>query len=160
MSEWERSTRLVQVEGGRPEVAAAIQKHITMNNLGPVLTDARIAVETISTKKKKSLFGGGAEPVVNTAIVTPRWLITAIEQKSGMSVWSAQLRDVTVVDYANTPGYMLIPDAGVQVTGIFTGVTNGDGTSAISVFVGLGGEPAAGQFKETLIRAVQEAKVG
>jgi hypothetical protein len=159
MSEWDRSTRPGKVEGLRLEVAAAIQKHIALNNLGPILKDALIAVETTSTKKKKGLFGGGAQTVVNTAIVTPHWLVTAIEQKSGISVWSAQLRDLTVVDYADTPAIQLIVDAGVQVTGIFTGVTNSEGSSAVSVFIGLGAEPAAGQFKEILIRAAQEAKL-
>jgi hypothetical protein len=136
-----------------------MQKHIALNNLGPILKDELIAVETTSTKKKKGLFGGGAETVVNTAIVTPRWLVTAIEQKSGISVWSAQLRDLTVMDYAASPAYQLIPDAGVQVTGIFTGVTSSEGSSAISVFIGLGAEPVAGQFKEILIRGAQAAKM-
>jgi hypothetical protein len=156
MSEWNRSTHDVALESIDPEGIEAIHQHIERYNLGPILDETRLCIETSSEKKKKGLFGGGGNQVLRVSIIlTPRWLVVVLREKSGISVRSMQLRDMLVVDYASTPGYKLIPDAGVEISGAFTGAT-GEETAAL--FIGLGAEPAALKFKQTLIQAVQEAR--
>jgi len=50
----------------------AIEEHLERFNLGPILKDYIICTETVSSKKKKGLFGGGIPgQAVQVAIVTP-----------------------------------------------------------------------------------------
>ena len=71
MSDWKRTTKEVSVQSLPSEVLFAINQHIEKHNLGPILSDALMCVQTESEKIKKSLFGK-AETVQVTAIVTPR----------------------------------------------------------------------------------------
>ena len=48
MSDWKRTTREVSFEGLRPELAAAIQNHIEQYNLGTILSDALMCLQTES----------------------------------------------------------------------------------------------------------------
>jgi hypothetical protein len=60
---------------------------------------------------------------------------------------------VTIQDYAQTSFVKLIPDSGIQVTGVFTNA--GEGASA---FIGLEeGEPG-NSFKDLVIKTAQDAK--
>jgi len=160
MGEWNRFTKECVLESIRPEMTAAIQKHIETYNLGSILNDYLMCIETTSEKKKKGLFGGGGDKmVVQSAIITPLWLVLAVAgDKSGASALSAQLKDMVVTDYADTPGYKLLPDSGIEVTGIFTGRVGEQTIQRVSYFTGLGEEPAAKKFKETLSRAIQETR--
>ena len=153
MSDWKRATQEVQFKGLMPEMVDEIEKHIELYNLGPILADALMCVQTDSEKPKKGLFGN-AEIVYQGVIVTPRWLVWAVTgTKTSMVVLSAQLKDVVVQDYAQTQMAKLVPDTGIEVSGRFT-----DYTENSSAFIGLDESVAGRKFKETVMQAAQDAK--
>ncbi|HET6821179.1 MAG TPA: hypothetical protein VFH34_00955 [Anaerolineales bacterium] len=153
MPDWKRRTKEVSIDNLPPDTREAIQQHIEQYNLGPILSDALICIQTDSEKAKKGLFGK-AEIVQMTAIVTPRWLLWSVDQPDkNPAVLSAQLIHITVQDYSQTPFAKMVPDSGVEVSGVFT-----DASEAASAFIGLD-ESAAGQtFRQTLIQAAADAK--
>ena len=153
MSEWKRDSLETSFEHLAPELAAAIDQYIERYTLGPILSAVLISIQTDSEKIKKGLFGG-AEAVQVSAAVTPRWLIWVTRAAKGQpTVLSAQLRDITVQDYAQTPYAKMIPDAGVEVSGNFT-----NASESASAFIGLDDSAAANKFKDILVRAAQDAK--
>lgn len=151
MAEWERKTEQVAPEGLPPEMGSAIQRHIEQYNLGPVLAETLMCVLTESEKPKKGLFGK-AEAVRTAVIVTPHWLLWCVDQPKAF-VLSAQLVHVTVQDYAQTPFARMVPDSGIEVSGMFT-----DTSESASAFVGLEAGEAGNRFKETVIQAARDAK--
>ena len=153
MSDWKRKTKEIPLESLPPGMLSAINNYIDQHNLGPILSDMLMCVQTDSEKVKKGLFGG-AEGVQVGILVTPRWLLWAIQgTKAPASVLSAQLRNVTVQDYAQTSFAKMIPDSGIEVSGLFT-----DSNENTSAFIGLDEGPAANKFKQILIQAAQDAK--
>ena len=153
MSEWKRVTKAVSFEGLPPEMASVIRDHIEQYNLGPILSDALMCIQTDSEKPKKGLFGT-AESVQMGAVVTPRWLVWAVSgTKTKPTALSAQLINLTVQDYAQTPFAKMMPDSGIEVSGLFT-----DASEPASAFIGLDQSSAAQKFREALIKAVQDAK--
>ncbi len=140
-------------------VTAAISKHIEQYNLGAILSDALMCVETKNEKVKKGLFGS-AEAVIADVILTPRWLVWAIKDgKGAVTAVSARLADIVVTDYAKSKMAQLVQDTGLEVTGEFTGMANNlPSEQRGSIFIGLGSEPVAKKFQEMLIKAVQDAK--
>ena len=153
MSEWKRTTKEVPVEGLPPETASAIQRHVEQYNLGPILAEALMCVQTESEKTKKLLFGK-PEIVQMAAIVTPRWLVWSVNQpRKDVVVFSAQLIHVTVQDYAQTPFVKMVADSGVQVNGMFT-----DAGESASAFIGLDEGIAGQRFRQILIKAAADAK--
>ena len=88
------------------------------------------------------------------AVLTPRWLLWAVSgTKTQVAVLSAQLRDVTVQDYAQTQFAKLIPDSGIQISGRFTDVSENG-----SAFIGLEDNAAGRKFNDAAIQAVQASK--
>lgn len=153
MSEWKRTTQEVTLETLPVEIATAIQRHVEEHNLGPILDDARMWIQTSSEKLKKGLFGD-TQAVQMAAVITPRWLVWSVDEpKTEAAVLSAQLIDVTVQDYAQTPLAEMVPDSGIQVNGLFTGA----GESA-SAFIGLDEGAAGNKFKKMVIEAAAAAK--
>jgi hypothetical protein len=153
MSDWKRRTKEVSLEILSSEMANAIQSYIERYNLGPILSEARMLVQTESERTRKGLFGR-MEIVKMVVIVTPRWLVWSVEQPNAKPVvLSAQLDHVTVQDYALTPFARLVPDSGLQVSGMFTGASE-----AASAFIGLEQGDAGDRFKEIVIQAAQDAK--
>jgi hypothetical protein len=153
MSDWNRKTREVSFENLSPEMIAALNKHIERYNLGPILSDAIMCIQTDSEKTKKGLFGR-EETVYTGAVITPRWLLWVTSgTKMETTVLSVQLNDVVVQDYAQTEFAKMIPDSGMNVTGKFTDVSENS-----TAFIGLDESAAADKFKETVIKAVQDAK--
>ena len=153
MSDWKRQTREVTMATLPAEVASAIQRHTEEYNLGPILSDVLMCVQTDSEKNRKGLFGR-AETVQMTVIVTPRWLVWSVNQpRQAPTVLSAQLIHVTVQDYAQTPFVKMVPDSGVQVSGRFT-----DASESASAFIGLEENAAGQRFRQILIKATAEAK--
>jgi hypothetical protein len=153
MSDWKRRTQQVSFEDLLPEMINAVQKHIEHYNLGPILSDALICIQTDSEKTKKSLFSG-AETVYTGAVVLPRWLIWVTNgTKRNTTVLSALLKDIVVQDYAQTSFAKTIPDSGINVSGKFT-----DMSESVTAFIGLEDNPAGNKFKEIVIQAVQDAK--
>jgi len=168
MGDWDRSTRKLALEDIRPEIAGAIQEHITFYNLGPILDDALIRIETVSDKKKRGLFRRGLFDLmfrekqrIEVAIVTPRWLVlvTRGEKPDSVAALSVPLEDATVTDHADHPAYQRLPDTGLHVTGAFTGRVGMHGSQRVSVFIGLGEEAAAREFKEILFQAIKETRL-
>jgi len=152
MSDWKRSTKEVPFDGLRMELKQAINQHIEQYNLGAILSDTLMCVQTDSEKAKKGLFGS-AEIVYAGIVLTPHWLIWATSgTKTQTAVLSAQLRDVTVQDYAQSSFMKLIPDSGINLEGRFT-----DSSENISAFIGLD-DGAGRKFKEAVIKATQAAK--
>jgi hypothetical protein len=153
MSDWKRKTKEVSLQSLPPEMADLIQHHIEQHNLGPILSDASMCVQTDSEKTKKGLFGK-AETVKMVVIVTPRWLVWSVQQPNAKAaILSAQLIHVTVQDYAQTPFARMIADSGMEVTGMFT-----DASESVSAFIGLEEGEVGNKFKKTVIQAAQEAK--
>ncbi|MFT3893526.1 MAG: hypothetical protein QM730_18005 [Anaerolineales bacterium] len=153
MSEWKRTTKEVPFEGLMPEMVTEIKKYIELYNLGPILADALMCIQTDSEKAKKGLFGS-AEMVHQGAVVTPRWLVWVVNgTKTSTAVMSAQLKDVVIKDYAHTQFAKMVPDTGIEVSGQFTDVTENS-----SAFIGLDESVAGKKFKETVIQAAQDAK--
>jgi len=153
MSDWKRTTKEVQFENLMPEMVAEIKKYIELYNLGPILSDVLMCVQTDSEKVKKGLFGS-AEIVHQGAVVTPRWLVWAVNgTKTSTAVMSVQLKDVVVKDYARTQFAKMVPDSGIEVSGRFTDVAENS-----SAFIGLDESVAGKKFKETVIQAAQDAK--
>jgi hypothetical protein len=152
MSDWKRSTREVIFEQLPSDIKAEIQKHIELHNLGGILSDALMCIETNSEKIKKGLFGS-AQSVQQCAMVTPRWLVWAVSDAKSQAALSALLRDVAIQDYADTPFVKLVPDSGIQVHGRFADVSEN-----ASAFIGLEENAAGKKFKDQVIGAVQDAK--
>jgi len=153
MADWKRSTKEIPFGSLPPEMGSAINRHIEGHNLGPILSDILMCVQADSEKAKKGLFGK-AEVVKVGAVVTPRWLVWAIQGTNGPpSVLSAQLINIIVRDYTQTPFAKMVPDSGVEISGIFT-----DASESVSAFMGLEENTAGNKFKEILMKAVQDAK--
>src|SRR5262245_932187 len=129
MSDWNRTTNEVPFEGLQPEVVIAIKNRVGKNNLGSILSEALMCVQTVSEKIKRGLFGG-IETTYVSVVLTPLWLVWAIYgTKAQTAVPSAQLRDIVVQDYAQTQFAKMIPDVGIEVSGRFT-----DATENVSAF--------------------------
>ena len=161
MGEWDRSTKGLQLAQIRPEHMQVIQDHINAYDLKNVLDDCLVCIESTAIKKKKKLFGGGIpDQTTQIAIVTPRWLVIGAhgEKPGSLGVLTIQLKDAIVKDYKDEPGYRLIPDEGVNITGPFTARIGFEQSSYITSFIGLGTEPAAKEFKEILFEAITKAK--
>lgn len=153
MSDWKRTTKEVSPEDLPSEMISVIHQHLERYNLGPILADALMCIQTDSEKLKKGLFGS-TETVQMGVILTPRWLVWSVDRTNSQAVaLSAQLIDITVQDYAQTPFVKMIPDSGIQVSGRFT-----DAGESASAFIGLDESAAAQKFKEVLIKAVADAK--
>ena len=153
MSDWKRTSKEVPFENLRLEIVEAIKQHIDQYNLGPILSDLLMCVQTDSEKIKKGLFGG-AESVYTGVVVTPRWLVWAISgTKTQAAVMSAQLRDVVIQDYAQTQFAKMIPDSGIEVSGRIT-----DAVENVSAFIGLEDGAVGRKFKETVLKAAQDAQ--
>ena len=153
MSDWKRQTREVTLETLPREMASAIQWHIEQYNLGPILSEALMYIQTDSEKLKKGLFDS-AEIVQMAAIVTPRWLVWSVDEPGkNAAVLLAQLIHVTVQDYAQTPFAKMVPDSGVQVNGMFT-----DAGESASAFIEADEGTAGQKFRQILIKAAVDAK--
>ena len=153
MSDWKRSTQAIFFEQMPMALQAEIQKHVERYQLGDILSEALMCIQTVSEKAKKGRLGS-REMVYIGAVVSPRWLIWAVEgTKSSATVLSALLADIIVQDYATTPLAKMIPDSGIEVSGKFT-----DAVENTSAFIGLEDNAVGKKFKETVIEALQNAK--
>ncbi len=143
MSDWKRITKEIPFESLPSQMVSAINQHIEQHHLGPILSAALMCIQTDSEKMKKGLFGG-TEIVQVGAVVTSRWLVWAIHgTKTQTAVLSAQLINITVQDYAQTPFAKMVPDSGIEVSGLFT-----DSSESASAFIGLEDNAVGTKFKE------------
>ena len=153
MSEWKRTSKESEFENLRPEMVNAIKRHVEQYNLGTILLEVLMCVQTDSQRVKKPLFGS-AEIVYTGIVLTPRWLVWAVSgTKTQTAVLSAQLRDVVVQDYSQTQFAKLIADSGLEVSGRFT-----DASENASAFLGIDDGLVGRKFKEAAIHAAQNAR--
>ncbi len=156
MGDYNRSTREIAVQEISTEITQAIQKYIELHNLGNILDGVSNCIVSTSEKQKKGLFGSGPGPklLIQTAILTSRWLILADRvDQNALYIKSMQLKDIVVEDYEKSSFYAIIPDTGINVTGMFT-----DASEKGTIFLPLGKDTAGDKFKEALIKSVQDAK--
>jgi hypothetical protein len=155
MGDYNRSTKEITFDQITPDVMQAVNKYIELHNLGDILSNVSHCLISTSDKIKKGLFGGpGPNVLVQTAILTNRWLILADRvDQNAIYIKSMQLADIVVTDYQETKFHGVIPDSGMTITGIFT-----DASEQGSIFMPLGEDEAGDKFKKALIRSVQEAK--
>ncbi len=156
MGDYNRSTKEIAFGEIPVNVIKSVQTYIEKHNLGDILANPIMCIVSTSEKIKKGLFGGGPGPklLIQTAILTNRWLILADNvDQNALYIKSMQLRDITVEDYEKSSFYKMIPDTGMNVNGRFT-----DASEVGSIFVPLGKDEAGDRFKVQFIEAVQKAK--
>jgi hypothetical protein len=137
----------------RPELMAAIRKHIDAYKLGDIESSLLICCETTSTQQKTGLFTSGNETTTAGMFVTPQLLVwTNGKDKGKPTVTSALLRNIDAHDFENTAMYQVKPDSGMNISGRYTDVTR-QGQS----FIGLGSDPAGEKFRQVLQHAIQKA---
>lgn len=69
MGDYNRLTKEIKLEELPPEMKAALNEHIGKYELGPILGDALMCVESTAEKIKKGLFGGSGAKVVKMALI-------------------------------------------------------------------------------------------
>ncbi|KXK15397.1 MAG: hypothetical protein UZ14_CFX002000417 [Chloroflexi bacterium OLB14] len=155
MGDYNRSTKEISFEQITPDVMQSINQYIEKYNLGDILKDVSQCIISTSEKIKKGLFGGaGPKLLVQTAILTNRWLILADRvDQNAIYIRTMQLSDITVEDYEKSSFYKMIPDTGLNISGMVT-----DASENGTFFLPLGKDAAGDKFKEAVIRLVQEAK--
>ena len=157
MSDYNRSTKEIAFGDITANVTKSIQTYIEKHNLGDILANPVMCIVSTSEKIKKGLFGGGAGPklLIQTVILTDRWLILADNvDQNALYIKSMQLRDLTVEDYEKSSFYKMIPDTGVNISGLAT-----DTPEKGTLFLPLGKDDAGEKFKVKLIEMVQKAKL-
>lgn len=155
MGDYNRSTKEIAFGDIPANVIKSVQTYIEKHNLGNILANPVMCIVSTSEKLKKGLFSGpGPKLLVQTVILTDRWLILADNvDQNALYIKSMQLRDVTVEDYEKSQFYKMIPDTGMNVNGRFT-----DASELGSIFLPLGKDEAGEKFKSALIEATQKAK--
>ena len=155
MGDYNRSTKEITFESITPDVMQSINTYIEKHNLGDILENVSLCILSTSEKIKQGLFSGpGPKLLVQTAILTDRWLILADRvDQNAIYVRTMQLRDITAEDYEKSPFHSKIPDTGMNISGRFT-----DTTQLGTFFLPLGDDASGRKFKSALILAVQEAK--
>lgn len=156
MGDYNRSTKEIAFGDIPANVTKSIQTYIEKHNLGDILANPVMCIVSTSEKIKKGPFGGGPGPklLIQTAILTDRWLILSDNvDQNALYIKSMQLRDITVEDYEKSSFYKMIPDTGMNVNGQFT-----DANELGSIFVPLGKDEAGEKFKVKLIEATQKTK--
>lgn len=157
MGDYNRSTKEIAFNDIPANVINSVRAYIEKHNLGDILASPVMCIVSTSEKIKKGLFGGGPGPkqLIQTAILTDRWLILADNvDQNALYVKSMQLRDITVEDYGESSFYKMSPDTGMNVSGRFT-----DASENGLIFLPLGADAAGEKFKSALIEAAQKAKM-
>ena len=155
MGDYNRSTTEINFANISPDIMQAVNKYIELHNLGDILNGVTHCIVSTSEKIKTGLFSvPGPKLLVETAILTNRWLILADRvDQNAVFIKSMQLQDIVIEDYEKSLFYSKIPDTGLNITGRFT-----DASEQGMIFLPLGKDIAGDTFKEALIHAAQEAK--
>ena len=150
MGDYQRSTRACTPETLTPALADAIRAHVEQYQLGELGAPGVACWETVSTKKKKGLFGGKPEVILTGIVLAPPMLIWAAgKENTRPAVLSARLQDLQVQDYEKSSYYKLVEDTGLNINGLRTA-----SAEAGSAVIGLGPEPAAQELRAALGEAV------
>ena len=152
MSTWKRTTRKldlldIQIDRQRP-----FYKHISINNLGSILNNTLMCVETESERTGGA--GLGDSFVMSNVVLTPSWILWVTRgDKTPPAANSARLENLQVKDYADTPEFASNPDNGLEISGILTGKSEPS-----RVLIGLGDEADAKAFKAAVFKAIENLK--
>ena len=152
MSDYHRSTRAGALASLSPAWAAALREYAARYQLGDLNAPGVACWETVSTKKKKGLFGKPEVIVTGIVLAPPMLLWAAGKEGEKPAVLSARLRDIQAQDYEQSSMHKLRADTGLNINGLRT-----DTPTAGTAFIGLGPEPAARQFREALAEAMRQA---
>lgn len=157
---YQRVTREVRPELLPDEIHAAIQRHFEGHNLGNILAEISMCIETISVRVKTGLFKRhGPQKVTSYAFLTPVWLVyAAVDGKGPVGVMSVKLADATIEDHALSTFYAKFPDRGFHITGNFTGQVGMHGRQQVTLFLALGEEQAAKSFGDALEDAIAKTR--
>lgn len=156
MGDYNRSTKEIAFNDIPANVINSVRAYIEKHTLGDILANPVMCIISTSERIKKGLFGGGPGPklLIQTAILTDRWLILADNvDQNALYIKSMQLRDITVEDYEKSSFYKMIPDTGMNISGIAT-----DTPEKGTIFLSLGKDAAGEKFKSALVEATQKAK--
>lgn len=156
MGDYNRSTKEIAFNDIPANVINSVRAYIEKHTLGDILANPVMCIVSTSERIKKGLLGGGPGPklLIQTAILTDRWLILADNvDQNALYIKSMQLRDITVEDYEKSSFYKMIPDTGMNISGIAT-----DTPEKGTIFLPLGKDAAGEKFKSALVEATQKAK--
>jgi hypothetical protein len=153
MGDYQRTTRTCTIESMTKSLSTELIKFIEKNELDIDTATPLICIETTSTKLKKKLFSNKPEVIQAGILLNPKWLLLVVSNENGkLGVAEMPLREIQATDYEKSDFYKLIPDNGVTITGLRTG----DAGSG-SIFIGLGPEEAAQEFRSQLKNAIANA---
>ena len=157
-TEWERATRVCSSIDLQPDLLTTLRDHIEAHELGAVEAQALVCCETVSRRVVKAGLpmrrgGAGHKLLTEAVIVTPTRLVRAqrTDQDEPMAR-SELLAKLEVTDYEKSPQYALLPDHGLEVSGV--AARDGD---AGTLFFGCSEGPHAGRARQVLRDAVRAA---
>ena len=154
MSDYQRTTRECTFENLYPGLQDALHTHINQNgmNISGTLGEL-VCYETSSTRNKKGFFTEKPKVLLTAVLITSGWLVVANWQGNKPSgVISARLSSLKVQDYEASALFKIIQDSGLDITGLQTG-----SPETGSLFIGLGTEPAAQTFRDSLKLSISKA---
>ena len=157
-TEWERATRVCSSIDLQPDLLATLREHIEAHELGAVEAQALVCFETVSRRVVKAgllmrLGGAGHKLLTQAVLVTPTRLVWAQRtDQDEPAARSELLAKLEVTDYEKTPQCSLMPDHGLEVSGIAAG-QGATGT----LFFGFGEGPDADHARQVLKDAARAA---
>jgi hypothetical protein len=153
MSKYRRSTRECAVIQLKPNLLRSLQEYFKSHHFGDLETECLVCCETISEKQSSNWFSdwldAGADEVSYSAIVlTDRRLVwaRAAAQAEGHSV-GAELMNIN----AGVHFSWLTKDIGLMIAGLVE-----DSKGNVRGVIGMGPEPAALNFCETVHAAIEK----
>ena len=159
MRDWKRNTEEILLPDLPADCQEAIEKHTEAYNLGDILDQPTMVIKIVSNKLKKGLFSGKPKLVESYVALTPAWLVWTVSTDGDPpAVMSAKFAEIIAEDYLESGHYALIQDNGFSITGKLTGLVGTEGQQQSSMFIGLGEEPAAVEFKASFIGAIQNSR--
>jgi hypothetical protein len=157
-SGWQRETRVCATVGLRPDLLVALRTYLELHEIDGVEAAALVCFETVSRRSgKPSLMermgGAGHKSMTQAVIVTPTRLVWAQAADDDEAYATSELLvKLEVTDYEKGPAFSLMPDHGVEISGVAAGQGR-VGTQ----FFGLGEGPDADRARHMLTAAVKTA---
>ena len=164
----------------KPAMYERTTRESDWDRINPISDDVLACIETTSTQYKKGLLGIRSNPVdrdmesVVAALVTPGWFIWGhYGDKTGTAVMTARTDSLEVLPYQHAAIFEdhgihitehlwrkgnrshhaeVFEDHGIHITGLWTGAVQRS-----QMFMGMGTESDAEEFKQVLKDAVEKA---
>lgn len=146
------TTRACTIEGLNPNLKNALRAHGKQFDLEDIESDVLMCCETRSILQKNGL-ASTQETSLSAVYITPKWLVWAIAPNgNAANAGSAQLRNIESRDYETTAMFAIVPNYGLNITGLYTDV-NRTGIT----FISLGPEADGQNFRHILKEALKNA---